>query len=380
MKPAELGEVLDAITWMARRTRHRVEDLLAGETDILEGVALLYNVDAVNGTPADKPIDKPNDHGSYDPDDLDGDELDDDKPDEPVAPPPAPSASSRKRTRRGLPEIMAELDGLTGLDNVKATIHSLITTHEMNEARRRKGLAVVDSSPHLVFVGNPGTGKTTVARLVGELYRALGLLPSGHLEEVGRSDLVAAYLGQTAIKTTRACERALGGVLFIDEAYSLAGRRDDYGTEAIDTLTAFMENHRNDLVVVVAGYPAEMQGFLDANAGLRSRFDVTVRFVDYNDTELETIFNNLTASHDYELTDEARRKLRVLLASWPRHRGFGNAREVRKLFNDVVHRQAKLLHGTRLRTDLLRTIPAEAIPRPTKQSVSVRPPKYSGYL
>ena len=375
---AELAETLDAIIWMARRSRHRLEELLAWDAD--------------DDMPADELEEELNDEDdvlyyeqSDDPDGelgaLGRDPVTPDPPaarDEPAPRPPSPT--SRKPRQRDLPAILADLDAMVGLGSVKKTIRSLVDTHEMNAARRRKGLAAVESSPHLVFVGNPGTGKTTVARLVGELYRELGLLPDGHLVEVGRADLVAAYLGQTAIKTTRACERALGGVLFIDEAYSLAGRHDDYGTEAIDTLNAFMENHRQNLAVVVAGYPREMQQFLDANAGLRSRFDLTVHFEDYDDAELEEIFERLAVAHDYELDPEARRRLQALLASWPRHRGFGNAREVRKLFHEVVRRQARLVAAEpRLFTDILRIIPAEAIPRPSKCTLNV-PTRYPGYL
>ena len=374
LRAAELAEVLDALTWMARRARHRLEVVIAreevGELDLEAFEEPDEEVDDERSTFDNPPIEV-DDFGIF---------RSDEEPasSEPPLRPGGPGA--RSRPQRDLPGILGELDGMVGLAGAKKTVHSLVHTHEMNEVRRRKGLAALETSPHLVFVGNPGTGKTTVARLVGELYRELGLLPDGHLVEVGRSDLVAAYLGQTAIKTTKACERALGGVLFIDEAYSLTSGRDDYGIEAIDTLTAFMENHRGELAVVVAGYPPEMRQFLDANAGLRSRFDITVSFDDYDDAELEEIFDRLATTHDYELDPEARRRLQRLLASWPRHRGFGNAREVRKLFNEVVRRQAKLLAAeSRLRTDLMRTIPPEAIPAPSKRTTTERP-RYAGYL
>ena len=393
----ELAEVIDAITWMARKARRSLDEIVSEE-----GIVIADDF----GLGAD-PDDDEDDVDGFGEDVADaGSDVDPDAPpivviDAPVADAPGagepvegspegallearvPRSGPSKQSApaRELPEILADLDRLVGLGGAKKAIHSLVHSHQINAERRRKGLAVVETSPHLVFVGNPGTGKTTVARLVGELYRSLGLLPSGHLVEVGRADLVAAYVGQTAIKTTKACEQALGGVLFIDEAYSLANGRDEFGFEAINTLVAFMENHRGEFAVVVAGYPVEMRKFLEANAGLRSRFDITVKFADYDSTELLEIFENLVAANDYELDPDAALRLRKLLASWPRHRGFGNAREVRKLFHEVVRRQAKLVAGeSRYGTDLLKRIPADAIPPPSTRKASNLPPRNAGYL
>jgi SpoVK/Ycf46/Vps4 family AAA+-type ATPase len=188
-----------------------------------------------------------------------------------------------------------------------------------------------------VFTGNPGTGKTTVARHIGRIYKSLGLLSSGHVVEVDRSQLVGGYIGQTAIKTREALDSAKGGVLFIDEAYSLArDHANDYGHEAIETILAYMENNRGPIVVVVAGYPAEMQTFMSMNPGLASRFDYTLPFPDYSDDELSVIFERLAAEYDYELDDVARDALKLVVSSWERGESFGNAREVRRLFNEVV--------------------------------------------
>jgi len=242
----------------------------------------------------------------------------------------------------------------------------VIAAQRLADLRRRRGLSTQEVSPHLVFVGNPGTGKTTVARLIGELYRSLGMLPSGHLVEADRSTLVAAYMGQTAIKTRQVCEKALGGVLFIDEAYSLVGERDQYGEECVNTLLQFMENHRGEFAVVVAGYPAEMYGFIDSNPGLRARFDLFLEFPDYSSTELEQIFTGIAEKNDYVLAPDALAKVRSFIAAWPRWRGFGNGREVRKLFGDIARRHAELLFaagdGKKVSTEALRTITADAVP------------------
>jgi len=191
---------------------------------------------------------------------------------------------------------------------------------------------------HLVFVGNPGTGKTTVARMVGGIYKALKLLDKGHLVEVDRSELVAGFLGQTAVKTAEVCARAVGGVLFIDEAYSLTG--DQYGAEAVSTLVKEMEDHRSDLVVIVAGYPDPMVAFVAQNPGLSSRFRTTVEFADYTDDEVVSILHKLAADADYDVTPPAERVFREVLAATPRTMAFGNGRFARNLLEEAIGRQA----------------------------------------
>ncbi|MBU3719113.1 MAG: AAA family ATPase, partial [Actinobacteria bacterium] len=282
--------------------------------------------------------------------------------------------------------ILRELEEMVGLDPVKEEINRVIAAQRLADLRRRRGLPTQDLSPHLVFVGNPGTGKTTVARLIGELYRSLGMLPSGHLVEADRSTLVAAYMGQTAIKTRQVCEKALGGVLFIDEAYSLVGERDQYGEECVNTLLQFMENHRGEFAVVVAGYPAEMYGFIESNPGLRARFDLFLEFPDYSTAELEQIFTGIAEKNDYVLSPGALAKVRAFIAAWPRWRGFGNGREVRKLFGDIARRHAELLFAEgdskKVSTEALRTITTEAVPEPPEYRQPVAGVRYGdgGYL
>ncbi|MBD7918011.1 AAA family ATPase [Cellulomonas sp. Sa3CUA2] len=235
-------------------------------------------------------------------------------------------------------ELLAELDALVGLDRVKREIRQQAEVLRVERLRTDAGLTRPSLTRHLVFVGNPGTGKTTVARLVAGLYRALGLLSSGHLVEVDRSELVAGYLGQTATKTTEVVTKALGGVLFIDEAYSLA--EDQYGAEAVNTLVKDMEDHRDELVVIVAGYPLPMARFLTTNPGLESRFATTIAFDDYTDAQLREIFALAARKADFEPSTEALDLVEQIVAAQPRHEGFGNGRLARNLLDRAVLRHA----------------------------------------
>ncbi len=245
------------------------------------------------------------------------------------AAPPVPQAPPRS-----LEDLLAELDGLVGLRAVKAEIHRQVALLRVEAKRKEAGLKTPSITRHLVFVGNPGTGKTTVARLVGGIYRALGLLTKGQLIEVDRSELVAGYLGQTAMKTADVVKSAEGGVLFIDEAYSLAG--DQYGTEAIDTLVKEMEDKRDDLVVIVAGYPLPMEAFIAQNPGLASRFRTTIRFADYTDDELVAIFGKLASESDYDVDTSVEARFRDLLAHADRGSSFGNGRFARNTLEAAI--------------------------------------------
>jgi SpoVK/Ycf46/Vps4 family AAA+-type ATPase len=271
---------------------------------------------------------------------------------------PAPEDSGVQQgdgsRRRSLADLLAELDGMIGLAPVKEQVRTLVAETRVDARRRAAGLKVAARSRHLVFTGNPGTAKTTVARLIAQLFRELGVLSSGHLVETSRPDLVAEYLGQTAQKTRAVCEKAIGGVLFIDEAYTLVGEtKGDYGAEAIAEILVQMENHRDDLLVIAAGYPADMERFLDANSGLRSRFGATVNFPDYSDEELVGIFEAMARSQNYLLSDDLRAALPAAVAAIDRGVGFANGRSARGLLERTVARQAVRLAGPDVDLDAL---------------------------
>lgn len=237
--------------------------------------------------------------------------------------------------------IDQKLDNLIGLDNVKSKIKELSNLAYVNKLRKDKGLKTSGVTMHMVFTGSPGTGKTTVARIIAELYYNLGVIKENKMIEVSREDLVAEYLGQSEIKTKKVLESALGGVLFIDEAYSLTKNKDDYGSAVIDTILKFMEDNRDNTVIIVAGYPKEIEQFIQSNPGLKSRFNTYINFDNYNSEELLKILQALINSNDYKISDKDLKKiLKQFNKIDTKDVSFANGRYVRNLFEDAIKNQA----------------------------------------
>lgn len=275
--------------------------------------------------------------------------------------PPTNKKTVKKRDAgNNLNESLFKLNKLVGLQRVKTDVNSLVNLIQVNSLREQRGMKQQEMSLHLVFSGNPGTGKTTVARLLGEIYFNLGLLSKGHLVETDRSGLVAGYIGQTALKTQEVIKSSMGGILFIDEAYALTSKSDnDYGVEAIDTLLKAMEDNRDDLIVIVAGYPDLMEEFLKSNPGLESRFNKFIYFDDYDSKELYDIFKVMCSDMGLILNNEADEYLKDYFKKMYENRddNFANARDVRNFFENVLTKQAnRLAHQTNVTDKDLVTI------------------------
>lgn len=269
-------------------------------------------------------------------------------------------------------ESLQQLNSFVGLTAVKKDVAELVNFIKVQQLRQSKGLAAIPVSRHLVFYGNPGTGKTTIGRLLAQIYKSLGVLSKGHLIETDRSGLVAGYVGQTALKTREVVEKALGGVLFIDEAYALAmGDQQDYGQEVIDTLLKLMEDHRDDLVVIVAGYTDRMKRFLSSNPGLKSRFNKFLLFEDYTAPQLTEIFELFCENSGFRLSDRARSKVAAIYQTLydARDETFGNARMARNIFETTMNNQAnRVISITPITDEILSTIESTDIPDLVKPS------------
>ncbi len=261
-------------------------------------------------------------------------------------------------------DLLAELDSYVGMDAIKAEVRSLINMVQVYKLRREHDLPTTDMSLHMVFSGNPGTGKTTVARIMARIYHSLDILSKGQLVEVDRSGLVAGYVGQTALKTQKVIEKAMGGVLFVDEAYALNGKSEnDFGQEAIDTILKAMEDHRDDLVVIVAGYTELMDRFIHSNPGLESRFNRFLEFEDYTTEQMVAIFKMQCKKGCYVLAQGTEELVRDFIAEESADDSFGNARGVRNLFEHILvaqnNRLAKLEEVTR--DDLMQIMPDDVL-------------------
>ena len=250
-----------------------------------------------------------------------------------------------KESEKSLEELMNELNDLTGLKNVKEEINNIVNLIKINNKRKEFNLTDNNISKHMVFIGNPGTGKTTVARLLGEIYQKLGVLSKGQLVETDRSGLVAGFVGQTAIKTKEVIESAMGGILFIDEAYTLAKDGEDFGQESIDELLKEMEDNRDDLIVIVAGYPDLMNEFLETNPGLKSRFNKFVSFEDYSAEELLKILEYNLKKKEFQINEDTKDYLKENFIKMidEKDKNFGNARVVRNILENAIQKQATRL-------------------------------------
>ncbi|MBL3731659.1 AAA family ATPase [Lysinibacillus sp. HST-98] len=246
---------------------------------------------------------------------------------------------------RTLQDLLDELNALVGLEKVKNKVQDLIIYQKVQSMRREKNLHSVKNTLHLAFTGNPGTGKTTVARIVGRIYKQIGLLSKGHFVEVSRTDLIAGYQGQTALKVKKVIEQAKGGVLFIDEAYSITenDQSDSYGRECLTELTKALEDYREDLVVIVAGYTEPMNKFFESNPGLKSRFNTFIEFEDYSVNELDKILISTCKNNDYTLDNEVKEKIHLYfeLQTASKDETFANGRLVRNLYDDLVMNHAR---------------------------------------
>jgi len=263
----------------------------------------------------------------------------------------SPERENAKRTPN---EVIAALEDMVGLMPVKREINALIARLQVEQQRRAQGMKIAAVSQHMVFTGPPGVGKTEVARALGEIFRALKVLRRGHLVEIDRAGLVAGYVGQTAMKTLEKCKEALDGVLFIDEAYSLIGGGGDFGKESIDTLLKFMEDNRDRIIVIVAGYTNEMRRFIDTNPGLAGRFTKTIEFPSYRPKELCEILRRMAAKQSFELPEDFERELTPWLAQRSRADDWSNAREMRTLLEKAREAQAARIARSPQGGDLFR--------------------------